>query len=131
MATDETLPLEDRDEAAKQLEALADGGDRYAQYLTGILYRDGGLLIPDTEKAQHYLELAARQDHVAAQYALGKMLLSDERGTENPHKDFTGWNGRRRAAATMSPTGWARNISAGRTHPKKPGTRGGICAHGC
>ena len=53
MATDETLPLEDRDEAAKQLEALADGGDRYAQYLTGILYRDGGLLIPDTEKAQH------------------------------------------------------------------------------
>ena len=36
MATDETLPLEDRDEAAKQLETLADGGDRYAQYLTGI-----------------------------------------------------------------------------------------------
>ena len=34
----------------KQLEMLADGGDRYAQYLTGILYRDGGLLIPDTEK---------------------------------------------------------------------------------
>lgn len=53
MATDETLPLEDRDEAAKQLETLADGGDRYAQYLTGILYRDGGLLIPDMEKAQH------------------------------------------------------------------------------
>ena len=44
MATDETLPLAERDEAAKQLEALADGGDRYAQYLTGILCRDGGLL---------------------------------------------------------------------------------------
>ncbi len=27
MATDETLPLAERDEAAKQLEALADGGD--------------------------------------------------------------------------------------------------------
>ena len=88
VATDETLPLEDRDEAAKQLEMLADGGDRYAQYLTGILYRDGGLLIPDTEKAQHYLELAARQDHVAAQYALGKLFLSDDPELQNPTQGF-------------------------------------------
>ena len=55
MATDESMSLEERDEAAKQLEAMTNGGDRYAQYLTGILYRDGGLLIPDAEKAQHYL----------------------------------------------------------------------------
>ena len=88
MATDETLPLEDRDEAAKQLEMLADGGDRYAQYLTGILYRDGGLLIPDTEKAQHYLELAARQDHAAAQYTLGKLFLSDDPEIQNPTQGF-------------------------------------------
>ena len=88
MATDETLPLAERDEAAKQLETLADGGDRYAQYLTGILYRDGGLLIPDTEKAQHYLELAARQNHVAAQYALGKLLLSDDPELQNPAQGF-------------------------------------------
>lgn len=88
MATDETLPLEDRDEAAKQLEALADGGDRYAQYLTGILYRDGGLLIPDMEKAQHYLGLAARQDHAAAQYALGKLFLSDDPDLQNPAQGF-------------------------------------------
>ncbi|MEI3131808.1 MAG: MobP3 family relaxase [Oscillospiraceae bacterium] len=84
VATDETLPLEERDEAAKQLEALADGGDRYAQYLTGILYRDGGLLIPDAEKAQHYLGLAAQQDHAAAQYALGRLLLSDDPEVQNP-----------------------------------------------
>ena len=88
MATDETLPLEDRDEAAKQLEMLADGGDRYAQYLTGILYRDGGLLIPDTEKARHYLELAAQQNHAAAQYALGKLLLSDDPEIQNPTQGF-------------------------------------------
>lgn len=74
MAADETLPLEDRDEAAKQLETLADGGDRYAQYLIGILYRDGGLLIPDTEKAQHYLELAAQQDHAAAPICAGQAV---------------------------------------------------------
>ena len=84
MAADETLPLEDRDEAAKQL----DGGDRYAQYLIGILYRDGGLLIPDTEKAQHYLELAAQQDHAAAQYALGRLFLSDDPELQNPAQGF-------------------------------------------
>ena len=88
MANDESMSLEERDEAAKQLEALADGGDRYAQYLTGILYRDGGLLIPDTEKAQHYLELAARQDHAAAQYALGRLLLSDDPEVQNPAQGF-------------------------------------------
>ena len=88
MATDETLPLEDRDEAAKRLEALADGGDRYAQYLTGILYRDGGLLISDTEKARHYLELAAQQNHAAAQYALGRLLLSDDPEIQNPTQGF-------------------------------------------
>ena len=70
------------------MEALADGGDRYAQYLTGILYRDGGLLIPDTEKAQHYLGLAARQDYAAAQYALGGLLLSDDPEVQNPAQGF-------------------------------------------
>ena len=84
MATDESIPLEDRDEAAKQLEMLADSGDRYAQYLTGILYRDGGLLIPDTEKAQHYLGLAAQQNYAAAHYALGKLLLEDDPEMKNP-----------------------------------------------
>ena len=84
MANDESMSLEGRDEATKQLEMLADGGDRYAQYLTGILYRDGGLLIPDAEKAQHYLGLAARQDYAAAQYALGRLLLSDDPEVKNP-----------------------------------------------
>ena len=84
MATDESMSLEERDEAARQLEALADGCDRYAQYLTGILYRDGGLLIPDAAKAQHYLELAARQDYASAQYALGRLLLSDDLEVQNP-----------------------------------------------
>ena len=58
------------------------------RYLTGILYRDGGLLIPDTEKAQHYLELAAQQNHAAAQYALGILFLSNEPETQNPAQGF-------------------------------------------
>ena len=60
------------------LERLADAGDAYAQYIIGTAYRDGGLLIPDTAKAQKLLERAAEQDLDAAQYALGKLYLSDD-----------------------------------------------------
>ena len=78
VANDESFPLEERDEAAEQLERLADAGDAYAQYIIGTAYRDGGLLIPDTVKAQKFLECAAKQEIDAAQYALGKLYLSDE-----------------------------------------------------
>ena len=78
VANDESYPLEERDEAAEQLEQLADAGDAHAQYIIGTAYRDGGLLIPDTAKAQKLLERAAEQDLDAAQYALGKLYLSDD-----------------------------------------------------
>ena len=120
MATDETLSLEERDEAAKQLEALADGGDRYAQYLTGILYRDGGLLIPDTEKAQHYLELAARQDHVAAQYALGKMLLSDELELKNPSQGFYWLERAAQSGSDYAAYRLGKEYLSGKNTPKNP-----------
>ncbi len=73
-----SFPLEERDEAAEQLEQLAEDGDAYAQYIIGTAYRDGGLLIPDMVKAQKLLERAAEQDLDAAQYALGKLYLSDD-----------------------------------------------------
>ena len=78
VANDESYPLEERDEAAEQLEQLADAGDAHAQYIIGTAYRDGGLLIPDAAKAQKFLECAAEQDLDVAQYALGKLYLSDE-----------------------------------------------------
>ena len=78
VANDDRFPLEERDEAAEQLERLADAGDAYAQYIIGTAYRDGGLLIPDTAKAQKLLERAAKQYLDAAQYALGKLYLSDD-----------------------------------------------------
>ena len=78
VANDESFPLVERDEAAEQLEQLAESGDAYAQYIIGTAYRDGGLLIPDTVKAQKFLERAAEQDLDVAQYALGKLYLSDD-----------------------------------------------------
>ena len=78
VANNESFPLAERDEAAEQLEQLADTGDAHAQYIIGTAYRDGGLLIPDAAKAQKLLERAAEQDLDVAQYAIGKLYLSDE-----------------------------------------------------
>ena len=75
---DNKLPLDQRDEAVEDLERLTEHGDVHAQYFLGLLYRDGGLLLPDTEQAAHWLELAAKRDLPAAQYALGKLYLSDD-----------------------------------------------------
>ena len=86
VANDESFPLEERDEAAEQLGRLADAGDAYAQYIIGTAYRDGGLLIPDTAKAQKFLECAAEQGLDAAQYALGKLYLSDDADVRNSAK---------------------------------------------
>ena len=86
VANDDRFPLEERDEAAEQLEQLAEDGDAYAQYIIGTAYRDGGLLIPDTAKAQKLLEYAAEQDLDAAQYALGKLYLSDDADVHDPAK---------------------------------------------
>ena len=86
VANDESYPLEERDEAAEQLEQLAEDGDAYAQYIIGTAYRDGGLLIPDTAKAQKLLEHAAEQEIDAAQYALGKLYLSDDVDVHDPAK---------------------------------------------
>ena len=86
VANDESFPLVERDEAAEQLEQLAEDGDAYAQYVIGTAYRDGGLLIPDIAKAQKFLERAAEQDLDAAQYALGKLYLSDDANVHNPAK---------------------------------------------
>ena len=72
------LPLDQRDEATEDLKWLAENGDVHAQYFLGLLYRDGGLLLPDAEQAAHWLELAAKRNLPEAQYALGKLYLSDD-----------------------------------------------------
>lgn len=83
-ANDKSSSLEDRDEAATELEKLAGEGDIHAQFLTGVLYRDGGLLIPDAEKARYWMEQAAKRELPQAQYALGKLLLSDDPDVYDP-----------------------------------------------
>ena len=75
---DNKLPLAQRDEAAEDLAQLSGSGDVHAHYFLGLLYRDGGLLLPDAEQATHWLALAAKRNLPEAQYALGKLYLSDD-----------------------------------------------------
>ncbi len=79
----ESTSLEERDNAAAELEQIARQGDPHAQYLMGLLYRDGGLLVPDAEQAKRWLEVSA-QELADAQYALGKLYLSDDPDIRDP-----------------------------------------------
>jgi len=81
---DESLPLEDRDSAAEELERLAEQGDPHVQFLMGQLYRDGPLLIPDSQKARRWFTQAADAGLPEARYALGKLLLSDDPEIRDP-----------------------------------------------
>ena len=74
---DETTPLGLRDKGASLLRSKAEGGNPYAQLLLGRLYRDGPLLTPDWVEARYWFEQAA-QSLPDAQYALGKLLLTDD-----------------------------------------------------
>jgi len=81
---DESRPMEERDSDIAMLERMAEGGDMYAQYLMGKLWRDGPLLTPDWVNARYWFEQAARQRHTYAQYALGKLYLSDDAEVRDP-----------------------------------------------
>lgn len=83
---DESFSLAGRDEAAKELERLAERGDTHAQYLIGQLYQDGPLLIPDSQKAKDWFTQAADRGLSEAQYALGKLLLSDDWEVRDPEE---------------------------------------------
>ncbi len=75
---DETTPLDERDEAVEQERKYAEDGEPSSQYVLGVLYRDGGLLMPDVVKARDWFTRSAQQGYVPAQYALDKLLLSDD-----------------------------------------------------
>ncbi len=70
--------------------ALALAGDVNAQYLLGLVYRNGKRIKRDLGSAQHWLTQAARQNHAPAQAALG-ILLTTEPGDQNRLADGVKW----------------------------------------
>ena len=75
---DKDHSLEERDEAIAKMKVLARQDDLHAQYYLGNLYRDGGIVIPDSKLAEYYLKLAAERGMPEAQYAMGKLYLSGD-----------------------------------------------------
>ena len=79
---DKDHSLQERDEAVVKMKVLAAQDDLHAQYYLGRLYRDGGIVIPDSKLAEYYLKSAAERGMAEAQCALGKLCLS---GDEEVH----------------------------------------------
>ncbi len=77
-------PMENKDWAVSEMKMLADHGVPQAQYILGKLYRDGGILIPDSILAVEAFEKAAQVGMVPAQCALGELLLSDDLDVRDP-----------------------------------------------
>lgn len=75
---DKDHSLEERDEAVVKMKTLARQDDLYAQYYLGRLFRDGGIVIPDSKLSEYFLKSAAERGMAEAQYALGKLCLSDD-----------------------------------------------------
>ena len=75
---DKDHSLKERDEAVVKMKVLARQDDLHAQYYLGKLYRDGGIVIPCNKLAEYYLKSAAERGMPTAQYAMGKLCLSDD-----------------------------------------------------
>ena len=80
---DRSLDLEYRQDAMTDLEEYAEGGVLFAQYCVGKLYRDGGIVVPDSTTAKAWLEKAAARGFSPAQYALGDLFLSQDLLVQN------------------------------------------------
>lgn len=83
---DESMTLEERGDAVDEMNQLVKNGDKHAQYLMGKLWRDGPLLTPGWVNARYWFQKSAEQGHIYAQYALGKLLLSNDPEVHNVWK---------------------------------------------
>ena len=95
-------PIENKDWAVSEMQMLAEHGVPEAWYILGKLYRDGGVLIPDSALAVEMLENAARAGVIPAQCALGELLLSDDPDVRDPQTGMEwlerAWEGGSRSA---------------------------------
>ncbi len=108
MFLDETTPLDERDKAVERERKYAEDGEPASQYVLGVLYRDGGLLMPDAVKARDWFTRSAQQGYVPAQYALGKSSSRTTRRYTTRMSVSVGSKPPLRMAAPMRPTSWGR-----------------------
>ena len=76
---DDYASREEKAEAVSSLEDLANAGSGDAAYLLGKAWRDGLCAPPWDEEAEKWFRVAAKRGNNVAQYALGKMLVEQDR----------------------------------------------------
>jgi TPR repeat protein len=69
---------------------LADRGHADAQFLIGLMYREGRAVNQDLVEALVWLRLAAEQDHADARFFLARALREGQ-GTERDHEEAARW----------------------------------------
>jgi len=74
----------------QQIQAAAQAGDARAQTTLGTLYKEGGGVSQDYDKAREWYEKAAAQNHATAQYLLG-LLYAQGRGIERDDSKAREW----------------------------------------
>ena len=79
---DDYASREEKAEATNILKQLSDAGSSVAAYLLGKAWRDGLCAPPWDEEAEQWFRLAAEAGNDCAQYALGKLLLEQQRNEE-------------------------------------------------
>lgn len=70
--------------AAAHTQALAEAGDRDAQFALGMTYGSGPAGLRDLPRARQWLERAAGQEHVLAQFNLAQMHAAGQGGEPDP-----------------------------------------------
>ena len=83
---DDYATREEKAEAVSALENLANEGSGDAAYLLGKAWRDGLCAPPWDEEAEKWFRVAAERGNNVAQYALGKMLVE-----QNRLREGVGW----------------------------------------
>ena len=110
--------IENKDWAVSEMQSLADYGVPQVWYVLGTLYRDGGILIPDSVLAAEAFEKAALTGLVPAQCALGNCCSLMIWMCATRPQEWSGWIAHGREVRSEQGIVWQRNISAGRTSPK-------------
>lgn len=115
---DETLPLEERGAAVDELKAIAEKGEPFAQYYLGKLYRDGGLLIPDSELAADWFYKPRNRIMLSPSMLWASFFSPTICSSGIRSLAWSGWNTPPKTAVTTPPIALERNISRAKSSRK-------------
>ena len=106
---DERQPLELRDQGVERLEWLAEQRDTHAQFVMGQFYRDGPLLIPDSQKQSGGSPWRRNRECPRHNTHWANCSCPRTRRCTTRRRDSGGCGGPHKREAHMPPIGWAKS----------------------